>query len=74
MKKTRYLHFCLILGFLLGIHKGYIALWQNGKETPLTVFPYQAHMLPVRDQLELAKGIPISNEVQLQQMLEDYLS
>ena len=74
MKKYWYLHLCLIFGFLLGVHNGYIALWQEGEQEPVKVFPYMAHMLPQQDQQRLENGIPISDERHLYQLLEDYLS
>ena len=74
MKRFRNLYLALFLGYLLGIHHGYIALWQDGNGDPTTVFPYRAQMLPVVDQMKLAEGIHISDHIQLQQLLEDYLS
>ena len=63
-----------MIGFLLGIHDGYIALWKNSSAEPVQVFPRQVRMLPPADQQALEKGIRISEEQQLQQLLEDYLS
>ena len=74
MGKLRHLHLWLMMGFLLGIHNGYVALWKDGNPQPQVVFPYQARMLPVQDQQELAGGIAVPDEAQLQQLLEDYLS
>ena len=64
----------LALSFLLGVHNGYIALWKDGCEEPLRVFPYQAKMLPLTDQLALKKGIVIKSDSKLAEFLEDYLS
>lgn len=64
----------LVLSFLLGVHNGYIALWKDGAEKPLRVFPYQAQMLPLADQLALKKGIVIKSDSKLAEFLEDYLS
>jgi len=63
----------ILLGFLLGIHDGHIALWKDGQDEP-TVFPYRAQMLPEQDQERLKAGIRIESGTQLHQILEDYLS
>ena len=74
MKKIRYLYCTLLLGFLLGISDGYIALWKDGTTQPVRVFPYRAENLPVADQRALEKGIHLDSELELAQLLEDYLS
>ena len=76
MKKNKYrcLHLAVLLGFLLGIHEGYVALWKTGTDTPLRVFPYRAEMLPPADQKLLEKGIHLEDEGDLIKLLEDYLS
>ena len=60
--------------FLLGTHNGYIALWKEGSEQPIKVFPYRAEMLPPADQKALSKGIRIDSDHLLAAYLEDYLS
>ena len=74
MKAIRYLYMILIFGFLLGISDGYVALWKDGTEKPLEVFPYQARFLPVADQQALEKGIHLDSVDELNRLLEDYLS
>ena len=64
----------LLLGFLLGIHEGKVALWYGNDPTPITVFPYSAKMLPVEDRKALEKGIRFESAEELKEMLEDYLS
>ena len=66
--------FALALSFLLGVQNGYIALWKDGCDKPLRVFPYQAEMLPLVDQLALKKAIVIKDDSKLAEFLEDYLS
>lgn len=63
-----------VIGLLLGIHEGCIALWQEGADEPLQVYPCQVSMLPIEDQSQLQAGIPIENESRLHRLLEDYLS
>ena len=62
------------LGFILGIQDGYIALWKDGSAKPVEIFPFQAQLLPEKDQDALEKGIRIENADQLAQLMEDYLS
>ena len=64
----------LVLGFLLGIHEGYIALWEDGKTEPVEIYPYRAQYLPEADQRALERGIRPRDGGQLQQLLEDFLS
>ncbi len=64
----------LALAFLLGIQDGYIALWKDGSQEPVEVFPFKAELLPPEDQEKLKTGIRIENSRQLTELMEDYLS
>lgn len=64
----------LALYVVLGVWRGYIALFDAGKEEPRQIFPTQAASLPQADQEALEEGIIIRNDKKLQQLLEDYLS
>ena len=64
----------LVLYLLLGSWKGYLALFEKGKEEPRQIFPCQISTLPEADQAALEEKIPIRNDRDLQQALEDYLS
>ena len=74
LRKIRYLFLALILGFILGIRDGYVALWKDGSGNPVEVFPYQARFLPPSDQLALENGIHLDSAEELNRLLEDYLS
>ena len=74
MKKIRHLYIALVFGFILGISDGYVALWKDGESKPAEVFPYQARFLPAADQQALEKGIHLDSALELNQLLEDYLS
>ena len=70
-------HFALLplmLGFILGCHKEYIALWEEGAAEPRQVFPYKITVLPPSDQEMLKKGIHVKTIEELSQLVEDYLS
>ena len=66
--------FLLALYLMLGSWKGYVALFEKGKEEPRQIFPCQVEALPEEDQKALEERIPIRNQRDLQQALEDYLS
>lgn len=74
MKRQRMLSTLIILGFLLGVYEGKVALWKDNQKQPMRVFPYSVSMLPKKDQDRLKNGIRVNTLQQLQQMLEDYLS
>ena len=69
-----YGYLALIFAFLLGNYNGYIALWKEGSQKPLQVYPYSIRALPPADQARLETGIPVTSQEQLQMLLEDYLS
>jgi len=74
MKKKKYMALLLLAGFILGSHKGYIALWRSGETMPAQVFPYPVSSLPLCDQEALNRGIRIEGGTELAQLLEDFLS
>ncbi|MBQ8834712.1 MAG: hypothetical protein IJ001_07295 [Oscillospiraceae bacterium] len=76
MNRIRRYAWCipLLLGFLLGNHNGYIALWEDGKAEPRQIFPYTVASLPPADQKALEEGIRLKDAGELLQLLEDYLS
>ena len=74
MKHLRILYSIALLGFLLGIHSGKVALWQDGKKDPIKVFPYSASLLPKQDQALLEKGLHFDTKEELIARIEDYLS
>ena len=64
----------LILGLYLGIHKGYVALYDSEITTPVHIFPYRAVIYPKIDQKQLTEGITIHSQAHLKSLLEDFLS
>lgn len=69
-------NFCslMLLGFLLGVHEGRIALWKDGNSEPWRIFPYPYAVLPSETQTELKKGIRIDTMEDLDRLLENLLS
>ena len=74
MKRDRLYYFPLLLGFILGLRGGYIALWPEDQPQNAQVFPYSAASVPDADRRALEKGISIESQAQLVSILEDYLS
>ena len=74
MLKKRLFSFLMVLHLLLGSWKGYVALFEKGREEPKQIFPCPVDSLPEADQQALEEKIPIRNDRDLQQALEDYLS
>lgn len=70
--KLRYVTCLLLVLGYLGLHKGYLALFEEGK--PVMILPYKAEMYSSEDQLTLKKGIPYETEEELTRLLEDFLS
>ena len=66
--------YLLALYLLLGSWKGYLALFEKGSEEPRQIFPCPVDALPEEDQRALEAKIPIRNQRDLQNALEDYLS
>ena len=74
MKKRWIVTQILVLGFILGIHEGKVALWKDNGAKPIKVFPYQASLLPEADQKRLEKGIHVDSIGELRKMIQDYFS
>ena len=64
----------LLLGLLLGVHNGNVALWKDDNPKPIYVTPYPASMFPEADQALLQKGIRFKNFKELSGYIEDYFS
>ncbi len=73
-KRRHWLLRIAVLGLLLGIHDGHIALWDGNDPEPIRVFPYRAELLPAADQAALEKGIVLDSVQELRRLLQDYLS
>ena len=70
----RYAAAALALAWILGSCKGYLALWKEGDPEPFQIFPCPVDSLPEEDRLALEEGIPARSRIELDQILEDYLS
>lgn len=72
--RYRQIYLALLFLFLVGNHKGFIALWTDMKDDPVRVYPYSIASLPPADQKTLNEGIFLESESELSQILEDFLS
>lgn len=64
----------MLSGYLLGIHRGHMALWDENDPQPIRIFSCNIYTLPREVQQALEKGIRIETEADLQRILENYLS
>ena len=64
----------LLLGFLVGVSNGRLALWKDGQATPWKVFPYPVAALPADTQRQLQQGIRVDSMEDLDRLLENLLS
>ena len=72
--KKRHLFTVLAVMFLLGNHKGYLALWKESSPEPFQIFPVKVESLPEADQAALETGVAARSEIELSSLLEDFLS
>ena len=63
----------LILGFLLGIHDGKLALWREGVAHPEQIYDIREDTLPPADRLRLRQGIRLPDREDVWELLENYL-
>lgn len=59
---------------IVGSWKGYLALFDPGKQEPKQIFSRLVSSLPEADQKALEAGISVRNQRDLESLLEDYLS
>ena len=72
--KTRICSILTAFMFLLGSHRGYLALWKEDRPEPFQIFSLQIASLPEQDQAALDSGITARSETELSSLLEDFLS
>ena len=72
--KKQHLLPLLAVMYLLGNHRGYLALWKEDHSDPWQIYPVKVESLPESDQKALAQGIPARSEIELSSLLEDFLS
>lgn len=73
LRRTAALHL-LLLGFLLGVSRGYVAVWEGEDPQPALITDTPVRSLPPEDQLALRSGIRLPDREALTRALEDYCS
>lgn len=58
--------------YRLGIHNGYVAVFEGNETQPFLVLDTPIRSLPEPDRTQLELGIPIRTDAELQALLEDY--
>ncbi len=74
VKKRSWFAAILMAGYLLGVSRGYVAIWQGEDPEPYLVTKMPVALLPLDDVKRLEKGIPIPDDYTLAQALEDFCS
>ena len=72
MKQLKAMCIYLLLCGYLGVHHGYVALFESNR--PVQVFPYAVQDYSPADQDSLKKGIPFRSNEEKQRLMENYLS
>ena len=58
--------------YIIKDYKGRIAVYQYGKNLPIEIFDIYTDSLPETDSMKIYNGINITNEKELQNVIEDY--
>lgn len=75
MKRKRNLAcLLLLLSYVLGSSRGFVAVWRDGDPQPWLVTDMPVSALPEADQDALEHGIRLPDDMPLAQALEDYCS
>lgn len=61
-------------GFILGISRGYVAVWQDEDPLPLYLTDTPAEILPPEDEAMLRRGLRLPDQAALTAALEDFCS
>lgn len=63
----------LLLGYLLGVKNGQVAIWKGNDPQPARVFPWSMALLPGPIQRALEKGIYIEEESDIGRLIADMI-
>lgn len=74
MKKRDWLLALSLAGYILGVSRGYVAVWKDEDPEPFLVTKMPVAMLPLKDVQALEKGIRLPDDYTLAQALEDFCS
>ncbi len=74
MKYNKILTHLILLGFLLGVHNGKVALWKEPDPEPIRIFPCPISTLPAEVRQALEQGIRFESDTDLERLLENFSS
>ena len=63
-----------LAGYLLGVSRGYVAIWRDEDPQPWLITDMPVSALPQADQKALKEGISLPEDYPLTKALEDYCS
>ena len=71
---TKRLALGCLAGYLLGVSRGYVAIWRDEDPQPWLITDMPVSALPPADQKALKEGISLPEDYPLTKALEDYCS
>lgn len=74
MKKQNWMLALTLAGYILGVSRGYVAVWKDEDPEPFLVTKMPVALLPLKDVQALEKGIRLPDDYTLTQALEDFCS
>lgn len=74
MRRHNWLVALSLAGYILGVSRGYVAVWKDEDPEPFLVTKMPVTMLPLKDVQALEKGIRLPDDYTLAQALEDFCS
>lgn len=63
----------ILLGFLLGIQGGRVAIWRNDDPQPIRVFPWSTALLPAPIRQALENGIYVEDDSDIGKLIDEML-
>lgn len=64
----------VLIGYLIGIKGGQVAIWKLDDPQPLRVFPWSAAMLPSQIRSALEKGIRVEADSDIGRLLDEMIA
>ncbi len=64
---------CLLLGFILGLRGGRVALWKSDDPLPIRIFPWSAALLPEKIRSALERGIYVDENSDIGRLIADMI-
>jgi hypothetical protein len=60
--------------YIVGVYDDKIAVFTQGDNVPIDVYDVYITTLPIKDQIDLKKGVRVEGKAKLKTVIEDYTS